>query len=81
MTPLSEMLTWIASHPGKFRRKDYEPPNHLANGTVRFFGADGPTFDLKLDAQGAAADYAHDPPPKRIEIYGGNGELLFAEDA
>jgi hypothetical protein len=81
MTSLSEMLAWIASHANKLRRKDYEPPNHLANGTVRYFGADGPTFDLELDANGLAPDYSHEPPPTRIEIYSGSGELLFTEDA
>ena len=81
MTPLPEMLVWISSHGSKLRRPGYKPPNHLANGTVRFFGVDGPTFDLKLDAQGNAPDYSHEPTPSRIEIYGGSGELLLTEDA
>lgn len=81
MRPLSEMLEWVGSHASRLRRKDYEPPNHLANGRVRFFGADGPTFDLALDATGNAPDYSHSPAPTRVEIYGGDGALLYSEDA
>jgi len=81
VTPLPEILAWVGSHSGRLRRQGYEPPNHLANGVVKFFGADGPTFDLKLDDRGQAPDYTQDPPPKRIEIYGGDGELLYSEDA
>lgn len=82
MTPLPEMLAWVASHSSRLRRAGYEPPNHLANGMVRFFGQDiGATFELKLDQNGKAPNYTVDPPPSRVEIYDGNGELLFAEDA
>jgi hypothetical protein len=76
------MLGWVASHANRLRRPGYEPPNHLANGTVRFFGAGiGATFDLKLDANGRAPELILDPAPKRIEIYGGSGELLYTEEA
>ena len=82
MTPLSEMLDWVSSHSSRLRRPGYEPPNHLANGTVRFFGNGiGSTFELKLDPQGRAKNYIVDPPPSRVEIYGGNGDLLYTEDA
>lgn len=80
MTPLPEILTWIASHAQRLKREGYTPPNHLANGRVRYFGADGtPTFDLALDADGCAPDYTHDPPPRRIEVYDQKGTLLYAE--
>lgn len=82
MTPLPEMLAWVGSHSSRLRRAGYEPPNHLANGEVRFFAPDGmSTFALKLDANGRCPDYTHEPAPSRIEIYGGSGELLFMEDA
>lgn len=77
------MLAWVASHSSRLRRPGYEPPNHLANGEVRWFATDGMSlFAMKLDDQGRAPqDYTVDPPPGRIEIYGGNGELLFTEQA
>lgn len=79
MTPLPEVLAWIASHAQRFARPGYVPPNHLANGRVRFFADGMSTFDVLLDAQGNAPDYQHDPPPSRIEIYGGDGALLYSE--
>jgi hypothetical protein len=80
MTPLPEILEWIASHANKFRRPGYEPPNHLTHGVIRHIGADGSTFDFRLDGQGRAPDYEV-KPVIRLEIYAANGELLFAEDA
>ena len=83
MTPLPTMLEWIASHPRRFARKGYKPPNHLVNGEVRWFGEGGmSTFAMKLDSQGRAPkEYTVDPPPTRVEVYGGDGALLYAEDA
>lgn len=81
MTPLPEMLEWVRSHGNKLRRKGYEPPNHLANGTVRFFGLEQSLGDIKLDACGNAPSYTMTTTPTRVEIYGGNGDLLFSEDA
>lgn len=76
------MLEWVGSHSSRLRHKGYEPPNHLANGTVKFFGHGiGATFELKLDQNGGVPDYTVDPPPSRIEIYGGDGALLYTEDA
>lgn len=83
MTPLPDMLAWVASHSSRLRRAGYEPPNHLANGEVRWFGTGGmSTFAMKLDDQGRAPkDYTVDPPPTRVEIYASNGDLLFTEQA
>lgn len=83
MTPLPDILAWVASHSSRLRRANYEPPNHLANGEVRWFGTGGmSTFAMKLDDQGRAPkDYTVDPPPTRIEIYASNGDLLFTEQA
>lgn len=81
MTPLPEMLQWVASHSNRLRRQGYEPPNHLAGGIVKFYGADGETFNLDLDANGNAPDYIHEPAPSRIEIFTRNGELLYSENA
>lgn len=82
MRPYQEILSWIRGHGQRLKRPDYEPPNHLAGGEVRFFGSDiGATFALRLDASGNAPDYRHDPPPSRIEVYDAAGALLYAEDA
>jgi len=80
MTSVPQMFDWVRSHSDKLRRKGYEPPNHLANGQVRFFGAQGEsTFVLQLDQSGRAADYTHEPAPSRIEVWGGDGQLLYTE--
>jgi hypothetical protein len=82
MKSVPEILEWIRSHPDRFRRSGYTPPNHLANGRIQYFGHDiGATFSQPLDTAGNARDYKVDPPPSRIEIYGGDGALLYAEDA
>jgi hypothetical protein len=60
-------------------RPGHSAPNPLANGVVRLFGKDGPTFTLMLDEHGKCPVYRHDPPPTRIEVYGGDGALLHAE--
>lgn len=81
MTSLPDMLEWVRSHAGRLRRPGYEPPNHLANGRVRFMNKTGQIIlSLQLDSKGEAPDYL-DPAPHRVEIYGGNNELLYTEEA
>ncbi len=81
MTPLPEMLAWVGSHANRFRRAGYEPPNHLANGHARLLNSDGSELgEIRFTAAGATT--AHLPAAAaRVEIYGGDGQLLFAEDA
>jgi hypothetical protein len=80
MRSLPEILSWIGSHSSRLSRPGHPAPNPLANGTVRFFGKHGPTFEVQLDAQGKCAEYTQNPAPTRIEVYGGDGALLHAED-
>ena len=83
MTPFPAVLEWIASHPQRFARKGYKPPNHLANGEVRWYrSGDIPPMSLDLDAAGKLPiDFTITPTPTRVEVYGGDGALLYAEDA
>jgi hypothetical protein len=80
MTSLPDILAWVASHANRLRRPGYEPPNHLANGTVRFYTKDGLGFDLQLDSQGHAPEYKQAPVPVRIEIRDAQGAILYTED-
>ncbi|HEY2002149.1 MAG TPA: hypothetical protein VGG80_07510 [Acidobacteriaceae bacterium] len=77
---LPQILEWVRSHSERLKRKGFEPPNHLAGGSVRIFGKEGPTFDLLLDASGAPPDSTPDFPVYRLEVRGQAEELLFAED-
>jgi len=93
MTPLPEMLSWVASHANKFRRPGYKPPNHLANAEVRWIATDGTKLHaVTLDAQGNVpkgltlvtlkpVEPLEPLDPSRIEIYASNGDLLFTEQA
>jgi hypothetical protein len=82
-TKLHEILEWVSSHAARLRRKDYEPPNHLANGTVRVFMANdvmGPTFIMQLDAKGKPPDLVPSHPVMRIEVRDSAEAILYTED-
>lgn len=77
---LPKTLEWIASHSKRLTRKDYQAPNHLANGHIRFKQS-GDWQTVTLDYEGnPTAKLMVESGPLRVEIYGGSNELLFAED-
>ena len=78
---LDKVLNWIASHSDRFRRKDYTPPNHLSNGTIKYKQS-GDWQSLKLDYEGkpTAKLMIETDQPLRVEVYGGSSELLFTEE-
>jgi len=77
---LPQVLEWVRSHGERLKRNGFEPPNHLAGGTVRLFSKDGPAFDLVLDATGAPPDSKPDFPVVRLEVRDSTDTMLFAED-
>lgn len=82
MTPLPDILAWVASHSSRLRRAGYEPPNHLARGEVRWLATDGTKLHaVTLDDQGNVPKGCTlvTLDPSRIEIYASNGDLLFTE--
>lgn len=78
---LDQVLTWTRSHSERLKRKGFEPPNHLANGSIRVFVKDlGPICDIELADTGAAPAFTPDFPVTRLEVRDAADELLFAED-
>lgn len=80
MTPLPDILAWVASHSSRLSRAGYTAPNPAANGRVRLLDGSGQQLvSISLDSQCRAGGVTLEDDVKRIEIYASNGDLLFTE--
>ena len=80
--PLKEVLSWIASHSQRLRRKGLDLPNHLANASMYFLREGKVAHTIVLDREGRlpAAVSLDQGKPYRLEVKDAAGELLFTQD-